>query len=106
MSAQTASTENSASGISPGAPWRVKAMSVLPAYQLAITFQDGQSGIVDCSRIVGAADPGIFAPLANADFFAQARLELGAITWPNGADLDPLWAYEEVTSKKLWSVPF
>ncbi|MBL8470763.1 MAG: DUF2442 domain-containing protein [Rhodocyclaceae bacterium] len=104
MSEQTAPTENSAAGISLGASWRLKAISVMPAYQIAVTFQYGISGIIDCSRILGATDPGIFAPLASADFFAQARLDLGAIAWPNGADLDPLWAYEEVRSKQLRSV--
>ena len=106
MSAQTAPAENSALGIVPTAPWRVKAVSVLPGYQLAVTFQDGLTGVVDCSRILHATEPGMFAPLSSADFFAQVKLELGTLTWPNGADLDPLWIYENVKHEKSWSVPF
>lgn len=30
---------------------------------------------------------------------------LGVITWPNGADLDPAWMYEQVRENKTWSVP-
>jgi hypothetical protein len=34
-------------------------------------------------------------------------MELGAITWPNGADLDPLWMYERImeAEDKTWCVP-
>lgn len=106
MSVQTVSAKNSASGIAATAPWRVKAVSVLPDYRLAVTFQDGLSGVVDCSGILHATAPGIFAPLSSADFFAQARLELGVITWPNGADLDPFWVHEGIKREKVWSVPF
>lgn len=106
MSTQTAPAENSTSGVKPVAPWRVKAVSVLPDYQLAVTFQDGLSGTVDCSNILLAADPGVFAPLTSPEYFARVELILGAPTWPNGADLDPFWVHEEIMRKKTWSVPF
>lgn len=38
----------------------------------------------------------MYSPLAKPEFFAQAGVELGVITWPNGADLDPLWAHEQI----------
>jgi Protein of unknown function (DUF2442) len=106
MSAQTAPAENSTSGITPAAPWRVKAVSVLPDYRLAVTFQDGLSGVVDCSGILDTTEPGVFAPLSSADFFAQVELNLGVITWPNGADLDPRWTHESIKREQTWSVPF
>ena len=106
MSAQTTPTENSTPGIVPVAPWRLKAVSVLPDHRLAVIFQDGLNGIVDCSRICHAREPGVFAPLSSLDFFALVKLELGALTWPNGADLDPLWIYENLKTEKSWSVPF
>lgn len=106
MSAQTTPADNSAPGVTPAAPWRITAISVLPDYRLAGTFQDGLSGVVDCSGILSATEPGIFAPLAAPEFFAQAALQLGAVTWPNGADLDPLWMHEGVRQEKTWTVPF
>lgn len=106
MPSQTTTQENSATGVIPAAPWRIKAVSVLPDFRLAVTFCDGRNGIVDCSSILKSSNPGIYAPLAEPDFFAQVKLELGAPAWPNGADLDPGWLHTELADKKSWSVPF
>lgn len=106
MPSQTAAQENSTAGVIPAAPWRVQAVSVLPDHQLAITFRDGVTGIADFSGIETTATPGIYASLADADFFAQVQIELGVLVWPNGADLDPAWLHENLASEKTWSVPF
>lgn len=106
MPSQTATKENSTAGVVPAAPWRVQALSVLPGHRLALTFRDGTSGIADCSGICSSSNPGIYAPLADESYFTQASIELGVIVWPNGADLDPCWAYESLASGKTWSVPF
>jgi hypothetical protein len=79
---------------------------VLPNLQLAITFRDGVTGIADFSAIEKSARPGVYAPLANPDFFSQVQIELGALTWPNGADIDPAWLHENLAGEKMWSVPF
>jgi hypothetical protein len=105
MPSQTATEADQASGVTPAAPWRVKALSVLPDYRLAVTFQDGTSGTVDFSAVSTAESPGIFEALKDNELFNQARLELGVITWPNGADIDPAWMYEQVRANKSWSVP-
>jgi hypothetical protein len=106
MPNQTSTQENTAIGVIPAAPWRIQAVSVLPDYKLAVTFRDGRNGIVDCANIKHSDSPGIYAPLADPEFFAQIKLELGVLTWPNGADLDPGWLHEELGDKKTWSVPF
>lgn len=110
MPSQTVAEKDSTTGVTTvpvaTAPWRVKAVSVLSNHCLAVTFIDGRSGVVDCASILEASNPGIYASLAAPDYFAQARIELGAITWPNGEDLDPAWMYAELTNKQSWSVPF
>lgn len=106
MPSQTSAQENSAAGVIPTAPWRVGAVTVLPNHQLMVTFRDGRSGTLDCSSVCQPGDHGIFAPLADPGFFAQVTIELGALTWPNGADLDPCWIYEELGKGRLWFVPF
>ncbi len=88
----------------PAAPWRIKKLAVLPGYRLAMTFQDSTSGIADLSSISTAPDRGIYQPLEDQTVFAQARLDLGAVVWPNGADLDPDWMYERIREEKIWSV--
>jgi uncharacterized protein DUF2442 len=57
-------------------------------FRLRLQFDDGASGELDFS---GEAWGGVFAPLADPNYFAQVRLdeELGTIVWPNGADIAP-----------------
>ena len=106
MSIQTIPDADQAAGVIPAAHWRVKAMSLLPDYRLAVTFQDGTNGIVDFSSVLTARECGIFEALKDKACFDQARLELGVVTWPNGADMDPGWMHEQVRLNKLWCVPF
>lgn len=105
MPSQATTEKDSAAGVTPSAPWRIKAISVLPEYRLAVTFNDGNSGIADFSSITTAKDAGIYAALADPGLFEKAYLDLGVITWPNGADLDPAWMYERIREEKTWSVP-
>lgn len=106
MSSQATAQENSAPGITPAAPWRVQALTILPGHRLSVTFRDGTSGIVDMSAVSADASCGVYADLATPALFAQARIELGVVSWPNGADLDPAWMYERIKEEKTWSVPF
>lgn len=64
------------------------------------------NGIVDFSSILAARECGIFKALKDKTCFDQARLEWGAVIWPNGADMDPGWMYEQIRANKSWSVPF
>ena len=106
MPIQAKPQQDSTTGVSPGAPWRVTAVSPLPGYRLAVTFRDGKSGIADLSSVKTSSQPGIYAVLDDENFFAQVYLDLGVVTWPNGADLDPCWMHEAMQEGKVWSVPF
>ncbi len=107
MSVKAEPKTDTAIGVVAAAPWRVTAMSVLPGRRLAVTFRDGTSGVVDLSGVCADPSKGIFATLADSNIFDQATIELGAVTWPNGADLDPHWMYEEIRAApdKTWFVP-
>jgi hypothetical protein len=105
MSVQANTQPDSAAGVTPSAPWRIRAFTVLPQHRLALTFNDGLQGIADMSSVRTSSNCGVYEPLKDADFFAKARLELGVVTWPNGADLDPLWLHEELSRSETWSVP-
>ena len=105
MSIETDAQENIAPGVRATAAWRVRAVNVLSDYRLAVTCNDGTNGIVDMSALVNSPVAGIYATLKDAQLFRNVRIELGALTWPNGADLDPLWAHEEIGKNKTWCVP-
>ena len=105
MPIETATQENIAVGLSAAAAWRVRAVNVLPGYRLSITCNDGTNGIVDMSALVNSADAGMYAELRDTLIFQQVQVELGALTWPSGADLDPSWVHEEISKNKMWSVP-
>lgn len=105
MPIETATQEHRPSGVTPAAPWRIRAVNVLPGYRLSITCNDGTSGIVDMSVLVNSPNAGIYAALESTELFQQVSIEHGALAWPNGADIDPAWAHEEVSQNKIWSVP-
>lgn len=106
MSEQATAAQDSTTGIIPAAPWRIKAISALPGLRLAVTFNDGREGVVDFASLKTSKMPGIYAALIEPGYFERVTLELGAITWPNGADLDPMWIYESLADANTWSVPF
>lgn len=96
MSSEATTETNQAAGVIPAAVWLVRAISVLPEWQLAVTFNDGLAGIVDLSHLVNAPDAGVFEALRDPGFFERAFVDCGAVTWPNGADLAPDGIYEEI----------
>jgi len=57
-------------------------------HRLHLRFEDGVEGELD---FTGEPWQGVFAPLADAAYFARVELdaELGTIVWPNGADIAP-----------------
>lgn len=92
-------------GVKLIAPWRVKALSVLADFRLAVTFQDGTSGIVDLSSVTTSHRQGGFAALTSPKEFQRACLKLGVVTWPSGFELDPVWTHDHVMNEQTWSVP-
>jgi len=73
------------------------AVEALPGYRLALTFDDGTRGVVDCTPWLYERETGLFAPLRDPVLFAQVYVnhEFGIIEWPNGADVAPETLYEE-----------
>jgi Protein of unknown function (DUF2442) len=104
MSSETIAETHQTAGIIPAAPWRVRALSVLPEWRLAVTFNDGLSGIVDVSALVNLPNAGVFEALRNPAYFATAYLDYGAVTWPNGADLAPDAMHKEIHCCGVWRI--
>ena len=85
-------------------PWRVTALAVLPDARLRVTFVDGTSGDVEMGAFLSnsAIDGTIFEPLRDPVIFAQAQVVLGAVQWPNGADLAPDAMYDAIGERGVW----
>lgn len=105
MSAETTTQEYCTTGITAVAPWRVRTVTALPDYRLSVTCNDGTTGIVNMSQLISSEQAGIFTALKDEQLFNQVRIELGVLTWPNGADFDPVWLHEEIGKNKMWCVP-
>jgi len=73
----------------------------LEGYQLYVRFGDGVAGVLDLQKLIQFE--GVFAALRQRSFFEQVRVnpELGAICWPNGADLDPDVVYAQLSGRPI-----
>lgn len=75
--------------MTPRAPWRVAAVTVLAHGRLHVRFNDGLEGEVDLTQRLACRDCGVFASLRNPEVFRAVTLEHGAVTWPGDIDLAP-----------------
>jgi hypothetical protein len=67
----------------------------LEGYRLWLHFTDGSEGVRDLSGVIAQGGP-MVEPLKSPDYFARVFVEMGAPTWPNGFDLDPVALYMEL----------
>lgn len=69
----------------------------LEGYRLWIRFSNGKQGVYDFSP-TAARDGEMVRPLKDPVFFARVFVELGALTWPNGFDLDPIALHDRMAA--------
>jgi len=90
--------------VRPTAPWRVAHMEVLPGFRLHVRFKDGTEGTVELADFLNSASAGVFAALQDENLFRQARIELGAVVWPDNLDLAPDAMHREIKERGSWVV--
>jgi hypothetical protein len=75
----------------------IDVVSVKPLgdFKLRVGFSDGSIGVRDFSSTVARAGE-MVQPLKDPNFFARVFVELGALTWPNGFDLDPIALHDRM----------
>jgi hypothetical protein len=71
---------------------RVRPMN---GHRLWVHFSDGSEGVKDFSYLVGKSGE-MVQPLKDQTYFERVFVEMGAPTWPNGFDLDPINLYMEL----------
>lgn len=84
--------------------WRLTSVTVLPDARLRVIFVDGTTGEVHMRAFLTnpRVEGTVFEPLRNPAVFAQAQIVLGAIHWPNGADLAPDAMYDAIHERGVW----
>ena len=101
---------HSAAGLAPtprpAAPWRVVAVEPLRDMCLHVSFLDGTAGEVRLRGFLESppVDGTVFEPLRDPEFFRQVHVDLGAVAWPNGADLAPDAMYDAIRAHGQWEV--
>ncbi len=65
-------------------------------HRVHLWFNNGSEGEVDLTK---SLDGPIFAPLKDADYFRQFRLEGHTLAWENGADFAPEYLHQLLRSK-------
>ncbi|MDR2710754.1 MAG: DUF2442 domain-containing protein [Burkholderiales bacterium] len=83
-------------------PWRVASVQALSGFRLHVKFIDGTEGIVNIASLIQSPGAGVFSALADPALFAQARVEYGAVTWPDDIDLAPDAMYAEIKKTGVW----
>ncbi len=86
------------------APWRLTSAEALPGFRLRVRFNDGTEGMVELKGLVHSSAAGVFAALRDESVFRQARVVLGAITWPGGLDLAPDAMHRAIKKHGTWIV--
>jgi len=65
---------------------RVESVTTTDDYKLKLVFSNGEAGVFDCSQLL---DFGVFSELKDLNYFSQARVEYGTVTWPHEQDICP-----------------
>jgi hypothetical protein len=66
---------------------RAQTVQPLTGYIVHVTFTDGTSRDLDLTPYLRGP---IFEPIwRDTEMFRAVHVEFGALTWPNGADIDP-----------------
>jgi hypothetical protein len=86
------------------APWRVAHVEALPGFRLRVRFNDSAEGIVELADFINSADAGVFAALCDEAVLSQAKVVLGAVTWPGDLDLAPDAMHRAIREQGKWIV--
>jgi hypothetical protein len=90
----------------PTTPWRIVSVRANDDVRLHVVFVDGITGDVQLREFVESqlVVETLFEALRDPAYFRQVHLHVGAVTWPNGADLAPDAMYDSIRASGHWVV--
>ena len=79
----------------------VTSVTPLKDYQLAIAFDDGESGILDFKKFIGGEFKGVLSDLAKPEVFRKVFVapEARTVAWSDQLEFDPINLYAHATGK-------
>jgi hypothetical protein len=80
-------------------PWDVVDLEIIAPLAMLVRFSDGTSGEV---RFEASHLTGVFSALKDFNFFNQAFIDRGAVSWPDNIDLAPDAMYNEIKANGVW----
>jgi hypothetical protein len=72
----------------------VKYAEYKSGYKVFLTFNNGESVLIDLENTLKNEHRKIFTPLMNLDYFKTFKIGLNTITWDNEADFAPEFLLE------------
>jgi hypothetical protein len=69
----------------------------LGGHRLRLHFSDGTYGERDFTDVIAEGGT-MIEPLKSKKYFARVFLQLGALNWPHGLDLDSIALHDEMMS--------
>jgi Protein of unknown function (DUF2442) len=69
----------------------------LGGFRLRVYFSDETEGERDFGDVISEGGT-MVDPLKDKKYFARVSLQLGALTWPNGFDLDSIALHDKMKS--------
>jgi hypothetical protein len=81
-------------------------VEILDSGRLRVRFVDGTMGEVRMEAFLASpgVDGTVFEPLRDPSEFAKARVMVGAVQWPSGADLAPDAMYDAIRERGFWTL--
>ncbi len=63
-------------------------------FQINLTFNNGESVLVDLEKVIENDSRRIFEPLRNIEYFKSFEIKFNTISWKNEADFAPEFLLE------------
>jgi hypothetical protein len=67
----------------------IKVLTCKPVadFKLALTFSNGERGVLDASIYLSEKQGSLLEPLKTISYFQSCFIDAGALCWPNGLEL-------------------